>query len=296
MLFSRSYNVSDIPADADRLSRDVAAGGRTQEQRRLRHVLRCHHAPQRGLLEIFLFHLRVADADRFGAFADDALDARSRDNAGQDGIDADAERPELLGEALGHSDDRPFGGGVRQPVRVAEAPSHRRDVHDRSLFRLLEHRHGAPRAVEVAVEIDVDRAPPLPRIDVLHFARGAGDAGVVDQHVEPAEPSLHVVEQAVDRGFVGDVGFLGDDARLLGATLFNCFPRNVADVDAGVVGGKGLGNDAPDARRSGGDEDAQARLHASVYWVGHGLFSAPLAPDRYLLWARIIWDAKKLLR
>ena len=58
------------------------------------------------------------------------------------------------------------------------------------------------------------------------------------------------------------------------------------------MGGKGLGNDAPDAGRSGGDEDTQARLHASVYWVGHGLFSAPLAPDRYLLWARIIWDAK----
>ena len=193
-----------------------------------------------------------------------------------------AERPELLGEALGHADDRPFGGGIGQPVCVAEAPCHRRDVHDRSLFRLLEHRHGAPRAVEVAVEIDVDRAPPLPRIDILHFARGTGDAGVVDQHVEPAEPSLHIVEQAVDRGFVGDVGLLGDDARLFGAAFFDRFPRgNIADVDAGVVGGKGLGNGAPDARRSGGDEDAQARLHAPACRIAHGLAPSLAAFPRF---------------
>ena len=37
-------------------------------------------------------------------------------------------------------------------------------------------------------------------------AVGPGDAGIVDQHVEPAELHAHVGEQTVHIGLVGDVG------------------------------------------------------------------------------------------
>src|SRR5262249_18384840 len=77
------------------------------------------------------------------------------------------------------------------------------------------------------------------------------------------------------------VSLLGDDARLLGAALLDRFPRDVADVDARVMGDEGLGNDAPDARRAGADEDAQSRLHAPVGQLAHG-FALPSAAFRRL--------------
>ena len=59
-------------------------------------------------------------------------------------------------------------------------------------------------AVEDRVDVDVEAALPVPEIAGLDVAWHA-DAGIVDQHVEPAE----MLARGIDRGFplggVGDV-------------------------------------------------------------------------------------------
>ena len=80
-----------------------------------------------------------------------------------------------------------------------------------------------------------------------------GDAGIVDQHVEPAELRAHIVEQPVDRGLVRDVGQGGPDAGLIrpqrgqagSATSQTMDPRARLDqrIDDGPADAGGTGGD-----------------------------------------------------
>ncbi len=54
-------------------------------------------------------------------------------------------------------------------------------------------------------QVHVQDAVPLLVVVVGHGALGA-DAGVVDQHVEPAELAHDLLDRRADRGVVGDVG------------------------------------------------------------------------------------------
>src|SRR3954447_13686425 len=77
----------DVGADAERLARDVAARRRRQEQHHGGDIVGAHHPAQRGLGEIFLLHLGIADADLIGSGADHLLDPRPGDDPRQHRID-----------------------------------------------------------------------------------------------------------------------------------------------------------------------------------------------------------------
>ena len=105
---------------------------------------------------------------------------------------------------------------------------------------------------------------PILGVDVFHPARGSGDAGVVDQHIQTAETRLGSVEKAIHIRAPGDIGaahsgagaFTGED--LQGVVI------HVADVHPGAVVHKRLGNGAADARGPCRDHDPQA-LHRYVH-------------------------------
>ena len=75
----------------------------------------------------------------------------------------------------------------RHPGRVHE-PGERGDVDDPARALALEHRHEGAAAADHAEQVDLD--DPLPLVEPGHVdPAAAGDAGVVDQEVEPA-PAL----------------------------------------------------------------------------------------------------------
>ena len=125
-----------------------------------------------------------------GAVADHAFHARTFDDAGQDGVDADVGGAELFGEALREADNAEFRRGIGGAESIAVPPGGRRHVDDRAAGRRLEQRHGAPRAQELPGEADFDAAAPFGGIDVLDAAGRPGDACIVHERVEAAELRL----------------------------------------------------------------------------------------------------------
>ena len=55
---------------------------------------------------------------------------------------------------------------------------------------LLQHRNRAARAQEHAGQVDIDAAAPVGRRDILDRRRRPGDAGIVDQHINPPNPAF----------------------------------------------------------------------------------------------------------
>ena len=162
-----------------------------------------------------LLHPAVAHPDLRCAGADHAFHARAPDDAGQDGVDADVGRAEFLGQALGETDHAPFGGRIRRAERVAEAPGRRGQVDDRALRRLPSasaRRDGCTRNWPVRQTSIVRRQSA--GVIVLDTAGWPGDAGVVDQGVEPAQRGLHLPEQPLHRLLVGDIAQAGAMARM----------------------------------------------------------------------------------
>ena len=97
--------------------------------------------------------------------------------------------------------------------------------------------------------------------------------GVVHQHVEPAEMALHVLEQAID------VGELGDIRQRVSDLLWKLLQRlliDVAHVQLRAMIDKRLRHHAPDACATGGDEDTQA-LRRSIHQLS---FSSQYSPTR----------------
>ena len=130
----------------------------------------------------------VRYAERLRLGGDDALDALALDDAGQDAVHAHLVRPGLDREAFGEADDAPLRRGVRAcACAKAVAAGDGREVDDAAAAGGLDERHRLARAVEHAVQIDGDAAVPVLGADVLDLGGRAGDAGVVDEHVEAAE-------------------------------------------------------------------------------------------------------------
>src|SRR6266849_2759233 len=185
-------------ADRERLAGDVLAGLGGEEQRHVGDVLRAHRGVQAHALEQAPAHLFLVDAEPFRFRLDHALDALALDDAGLDAVDAHLVRAGLGGEAFGESDHAELGRGIRRAHREGEPAGGGGEVDDAAAARGLDQRHRLARAVEHAVQVDRDAALPVLGADVLDLRRRSGDAGVVHQHVEPAEMALHVLEQALD--------------------------------------------------------------------------------------------------
>src|SRR5262249_35414994 len=97
--------------------------------------------------------------------------------------------------------------------RKAEPPCSRGEINDAAAAGRLEHRYAEPRAIEHAVQVDVDAAAPVVDTDLLHFVGGTGDACVVHQHVESAEIVFDIPEQLVHLRQIRNVAQRCSDAR-----------------------------------------------------------------------------------
>ena len=82
-----------------------------------------------------------------------------------------------------------------------------------------------------------------------------GDAGIVDQHVEPAQGAAELGEQAVDLRLVGDVGHGWRQARVRRAAMLGQRRLvDVAQVHPRAGRDQRLDDGAPDARGTGGHQ------------------------------------------
>ena len=68
-------------------------------------------------------------------------------------------------------------------------------------------------------------------VDLLDRCGRAGDPGIVDQNVEPAQPRAHLVEQTVDIGLVRNVGQGTRNARQLSPQSGQRRLGDIADVN-----------------------------------------------------------------
>ena len=103
---------------------------------------------------------------------------------------------------------------------------------------LAQHRYGEARTVELSGEVDVDCAPPVGRRNFVNAPGGSGNAGIVDEHVEPGELAIHLGKKACDVVLVGDVGEGSRNVRRGGQTFVEHALRYVTDVDARTGPGK----------------------------------------------------------
>src|SRR3954454_20494012 len=93
-------------------------------------------------------------------------------------------------------------------------------------------RHGESRAVELCRQAHLEAAVPVLRVDLLDAPGRPRDAGVVHQHVEPAERLQPLVEEA---GCVGSVRHFARRVRQVGIARGQAVERrsiNVSDMNA----------------------------------------------------------------
>ena len=90
-------------------------------------------------------------------------------------------------------------------------------------------------------------------------ARGPGDPGIVDEHVEPAQCSLHIGEKPLHICLGRHIRSGCTDPGVGQPELRQERLGHVADVHPGPVGDEHVANGAADARCPCRDQDAQAR-------------------------------------
>ena len=95
-------------------------------------------------------------------------------------------------------------------------------------------RHGEPRAVELCRQAHLEAAVPVLRVDLLDAPGRPRDAGVVHQHVEPAERLQPLVEEA---GCVGSVRHFARRVRQVGIARGQAVERRSIEARrAGLLG------------------------------------------------------------
>ncbi len=166
---------------------DVAGPRRGQEGHRMGDVGRLAEAAQRDLRQQRPSLLFGQRGGHVGV-----------DEAGRHAVDGDAAAAEFARQRARHAGHAGLGGRVVGLAGVAGGADHRGDVDDAAVA-LLHHgaHHGAAQA-EDRLQVGVEHGVP---VLVLH-AHGehvARDAGVVDQHVQPAVLLDDGVDQRLDR-------------------------------------------------------------------------------------------------
>src|SRR5690606_4896848 len=160
------------------------------------------------------------------------------------------------GERAGRGDHTALGRGIGELTEPAE-PGAGGDVDDAAAAAGNHRAGGGPRAVRDAGEVDGDDALPDLVRELAHPAVDV-DPGVVDEHVDRAEPALGLGEQIVDLGAGRDVDRYRD--RLVTALLqfrndvVSGLIRQVGDRDAGALSGELACDGTADALGRAGDD------------------------------------------
>ena len=204
------------------------------------------------------------------------------EEAGGDGVDADAHGREVGGEPAGEVLDGGLGGGVGGDLGEGLGGGHGGDVHDGTAggeHLLGEDLRGEQRADEVeAVDeleaLDVEAEEGLLQLGVGgHLLGGAGAlgvvaAGAVDEDVHAAPLGEDGVARGLKGGTVEDVGAEGEG---LGEALggegggegFGLLAVEVKEGDLGAVAEEVLGHHgAEDAGGAGNDDDLAIEVAA----------------------------------
>jgi PPOX class probable F420-dependent enzyme len=92
------------------------------------------------------------------------------------------------------------------------------DVHDRAAAALLHPARRGLQAEKRPFEVDCQRAVPAGFVDLEQRLRLL-DPGVVDEHLEPAEPLDDLRDQRIDGSFIGDVFFERGGLRACGVQV-----------------------------------------------------------------------------
>ncbi|CAB4924196.1 unannotated protein [freshwater metagenome] len=183
-----------------------------------------------------------------------------------DGVHGDLRPGQLHRPGAHHADDPGLGRGVVGLAEVADLAGGGADADDPAALALLAQLHrGGAGAGERAAQVGGDD-----RVELLvgHLPqRGvAQDAGVVDQHVQPAELGDGAVDQRLG-GLAGPDGHdLGDGAAPVGGDRVDGGLRDlgvhVVDHDGGAAAGQLLGvGEAEAPAGSGDDGDLAGQLH-----------------------------------
>src|SRR3974390_3346985 len=144
-------------------------------------------------------------------------------------------------------------------VRIAFLAGDGGDVDDAAIVLFDHDRHDRLAAYEGAIEIDAQHLAPFVEVGFPHRLVDAGNAGIVDENINPAESFQRFVAGFFHRGEVGNIDLEGADAGAdflrgpLGEWLVV-----IPDRDLGAGGDKAFGDRAPKTLRAAGDDSAAA--------------------------------------
>ena len=127
------------------------------------------------------------------------------DEAGRDRVGGDAERAELARPGPRHADDAGLAGGVGGLAVVAHARHDGGGGEDAARARRAHGAQGGAGRDHRPAQVHVEGGRPV-LVGDLGQGGVAHDAGVVDEHVEPAPLRHDGVHRALDGGRVGHVG------------------------------------------------------------------------------------------
>ena len=137
-----------------------------------------------------------------------------------------------------------------------------------------------PRHVEHGGQIDRDHLVPVVGRVLLDRQRQPGDAGIVDQHVEPAEGGDRRRHHGLDLGALTHVAAARNEAGdLLGQRRQRTLV-DVADENLAAVGGEGAREFAADAGGAGGDQNALNHGAADLLLMPAATMEEPARPDK----------------
>src|SRR6516162_6875155 len=125
--------------------------------------------------------------------------------AGQDGIRTDAMLAKLDRERLRETYNAPLRGAVRAAVGISKPARDRRHVNDDARLGFLEVGNRKTRDIEGAVEVHLDDLFPFVGIHILHRGRRTRYAGVVHQHIQPAQRLDGFADHALNVASPGDI-------------------------------------------------------------------------------------------
>jgi len=208
----------------------------------------------RGLQGLILREIREGIAEHFGFHS-----ARGH------GEDAYADGAAFVGQAAGPGVDPGFGRAVGREARERIDRRHRGDVDDHAAALSMHDRpDGTTRPIH---SIDVDGHDGSVE-DGFEFFDDAleGDAGVVDQNIDPSEALSRRVDQGVDIFSLAQVGRLGEAFPALGldqaARFVQLLDGTGGGDDLSAGGGESLTDRPPDSAPSARNND-DFRCHRS---------------------------------
>ncbi len=181
-----------------------------------------------GLGVVGHFRMRAGLADRVRIVGDLLRRAHHRliveevgaEEAGLDHRDADAERRDFGGQRLADAFDRELGRTVDAPARIADITADRREVDDMAgalAAHVRQHGAGDVQQAEHVGAVDAQRLFGARLLDAAEQTV----AGVVDQHVDPAERLHSDAGRFMRLRLIGDVELHGQQPLVLAELLFD---------------------------------------------------------------------------